>query len=463
MSLLLGAYHRLPYRARCFAAGLRGRSLERWRYSAQSPRLIEEALDRESWSAEAWKDWQQDELQRLLHRAATQVPYYRDFWSRRRARGDRRPWTDLARWPVLQKETVRRQPEAFLAEDCDPRKMYPEHTSGSTGSPLELWWSRHTARRWYALVEARLRHWHDLSRRRPWALLGGQLVASARQQEPPFWVWNSPQKQLYLSAYHLAPKTTDAYLRALKSHGVEHLLGYPSGMAALARMALDEGCKGPKLRAVLSNAEPLFEHQRRDIEEVFDCPVRDSYGMAELACAASECRDGSLHLWPEVGILEILRDDSEEVVTGTPGRIIATGLLNQDMPLIRYEVGDRAMAPTEQDPCPCGRKLPRLASLEGRLDDVIVTPEGRRIGRLDPIFKGRFPIREAQITQVSLRRVILAIVAGKGFGEDHKEALRQRLSERLGPGMAVSVKVVDSLPKNRAGKLRAVVSRIQPS
>ena len=188
--------------------------------------------------------------------------------------------------------------------------------------------------------------------------------------------------------------------------------------------------------------------------------MRDSYGMAELASAASECEDGTLHLWPEVGHLEIFDDEEDRPVRGQPGRIVATGLLNRDMPLIRYEVGDRAMVAPDETTCSCGRPLPRIASLEGRLDDVIVTPEGRRIGRLDPIFKGPFPIREAQITHVSPRRVILAIVAGRGFSESHEDILRQRLEDRLGPGMKISIKVVESLPRNRAGKLRAVVSRV---
>ncbi|MCB1036112.1 MAG: hypothetical protein KDD47_19980, partial [Acidobacteria bacterium] len=228
MSLLLGIYHRLPYGARCLAAGLRGLYLERWRYSDQTPERIEEALAREAWPAERWRSWQEEELASLLHRAATEVPYYRELWSRRRASGDRRPWEVLGNWPVLSKEEVRGRPAAFLADGRDPRRMYVEHTSGSTGTPLELWWSRETTRRWYALVEARLRRWHGLSRHRPWALLGGQLVAPARQKTPPFWVWNRPQQQLYLSSYHLAPGTVAHYLEALDHHRVEHLLGYPS-------------------------------------------------------------------------------------------------------------------------------------------------------------------------------------------------------------------------------------------
>ncbi len=457
----LGLYHRLPYPGRCLAASLRGLQLERWRYGRETERLVEEALERESWSDRRWQVFQEETLARLLHRAATRVPFYRAFWERRKAAGDRRKPEVLAHWPVLRKDHLRGAPAAFLAEDCDPRSMFHEHTSGSTGTPVELWWSRATSIAWYALVEARLRRWHGVSRHQPWALLGGQLVTPTRQSRPPFWVVNYPQRQLYLSAYHLAPQTVAAYLGAITHHRATHLLGYPSGLGALAALALAAGLEAPRLAVVLGNAEPLFEHQRRDVSRLFGCPVRETYGMAELACAASECEESSLHVWPEVGVVEVLAEGSPEAVEpGTPGRLIATGLLNADMPLIRYEVGDRVTL--DPDPvCACGRSLPRLRAVEGRLDDLLLTPDGRRIGRLDPVFKGGFPLREAQIEQVSRRRVILRLVAAEGFSDAHKDELRQRLLDRLGPGMTVTVQLVEALARTKAGKLQAVISRIE--
>ncbi len=47
---------------------------------------------------------------------------------------------------------------------------------------------------------------------------------------------------------------------------------------------------------------------------------------------------------------------------------------------------------------PPSRRLPVLEALD-RLDDVVVTPDGRRVGRLDAVFKADLPIREAQILQ----------------------------------------------------------------
>ncbi len=453
---LLDLYHRLPYRGRCLAAGLRGFYLKHWRYSKDTPRLQAEALERDHWDTQAWQDFHRQATHALLQRAVTRVPYYRRFW-----RGQpKAEWQDLANWPILQKETVRRDPRAFLADDCDPRRMFAEHTSGSTGTPLTVWWSRTTAIAWYALVEARVRSWHGLSREDRWAILGGQLVAAVEQQRPPFWVWNAPLRQLYLSSYHLEPGNARAYLEAMTKHRVRYLFGYASAMADLAAFAEDHGLPTPRLEVAVSNAEPLFDHQRRSIEDAFGCSTRDTYGTAELVCGASECSHGRLHLWPDAGLLEVVADDDDRPVEpGNAGRLIATSLLNRDMPLIRYEIGDRGiMAPDSG--CPCGRSLPILEALEGRLDDVVVTPDGRRVGRLDPVFKANLPIREAQIVQTEPAHILLKVVPAPSWNSAISADLTARLKQRLGPTMEVRVEEVDRLPRGAGGKLRAVVSML---
>lgn len=453
----LDLYHRLPYPGRCLAAGLRGLYLRWWRYGADTPRLVEQALERDRWDGDTWQSYRDQALAALLERAVHQVPYYRRLWRGR----PRAEWRDLSNWPVLSKADVRDDPRAFLADDCDPRRMFAEHTSGSTGTPLTLWWSRATTIAWYALVEARLRHWHGLTRRDRWAILGGQLVAPAAQRQPPFWVWNAPLRQLYLSSYHLEPANAAAYLDAMARHRVRYLFGYPSAIAVLGKLVEEQGIETAPLSVALGNAEPLYPHQRQVIERTFGCPSRDTYGTAEIVIAASECTGGKLHVWPEVGTIEVMADAADELVPhGETGRLIATGLLNRDMPLVRYEVGDRGTMAKEGSSCPCGRSLPILETLEGRLDDVVVTPEGRRVGRLDPVFKADLPLREAQIVQTGDRQVVLRVVPATGYGPRTAEDLTMRLRQRLGPSMEISVEEVEKLPRTAAGKIRAVVSHL---
>jgi phenylacetate-CoA ligase len=451
-------YHKLPVPARSAAASLRGYYLRSWRYGRETERQVEEALERESWSAAQWQAWRQERLAFVLSRAATQVPFYREQWATRRRAGDRASWECLENWPILEKDLLRATPGSFVAGDCNPRDMFHEHTSGTSGKSLDLWWSRQTVRSWYGLFEARWRRWYGVSRRDRWAILGGQLVAPAVQRRPPFWVWNAGLNQLYMSSYHLAPDLIPSYLDALAEHRIMYLWGYTSSLYALAQEALRLGRRDLHMAVVITNAEPVYEYQRQAIAEAFQCPVRETYGMAEIVTAASECEAGSLHLWPEVGCSEIFDGDTP-VRRGQPGELVCTSLLNADMPLIRYRLGDRAVLPAQDIACRCKRMLPVLSAVEGRTDDMLYTTDGRRIGRLDPVFKANLPIREAQIIQEALDRVRVRYVPAPNFTPEAGHSIAERIQERMG-AVDVILEQVNEVPRTRNGKFRAVICNL---
>jgi phenylacetate-CoA ligase len=430
---------------RSAAATLRGWYLNRWRYGADSAALTEEALERDTWSAAQWEKWRAERIAYILHRGATRVPYYRDYWAARRARGDRAAWDVLENWPLLEKDTLRANPKAFLADDCDPRRMFHENTSGTTGTPIEIWRSRSTSAALHAIADARTRGWDGLPDNARWARLGGQLVTPVRKRRPPFWVWNAAMRQLYLSSYHLAPDLIPYYLDALKRYGIVFLAGYPSAIHALADEAVRQGRTDLKMAAVYANAEPVLPEQRELIHAAFQCPVRESYGMAETVAGGSECSAGRLHQWPEFGHVEV-RPDNE---------LICTGLLNPDMILVRYRVGDRGHLPADQGPCACGRSLPTLGAIDGRTNDVLVTADGRQAARVGAVFTG-LPIRQSQIAQEELNLVRVRVAAAPGFGRSHEQTIIERMRERMGD-VRVIVEQVDEVPRTSSGKLRSVV------
>jgi phenylacetate-CoA ligase len=460
MTRLISIYHRLPYPFRSLAASLHGFRLQKTRYSEETDRLVAEAYRREKWTFQQWQSWQAECLAYTLEHAARNVPYYRQQWSLRRNKGDRSSVELLQNWPVLKKDAVRDRPHAFVADGVNPRDQIIEHTSGTTGKPLTLWWSKSAALQWYALFEARWRGWAGVSRHDRWGVLGGQLVSPFSQKQPPFWVWNAGMNQLYFSSYHLRPENMAAYVDAMHVHRLVYLYGYASSLYSLARNILELKLRIPRLRAVISNAEPLYLHQRDVISEAFGCPVFDTYGQSELVCGASECLSGSLHLWQDAGILEIIDDRQDiPISNGKVGRMIGTGLLNLTMPLIRYEIGDRASVAGANNVCACGRQMSRISSLEGRMDDVVVTPDGRRIGRLDPIFKAELPIREAQIIQEKLSELHVRYVPAAGFGPESAGKLIALIQSRVGD-MRIVLEEVESIPRTANGKFRAVISKV---
>lgn len=458
---MLGLYHKLPVSLRTLVASVRGAQLQRRRYGPDTDAMVAEALGRERWSAGQWSAWQAARLGYILDRAATRVPFYREQWAARRRGGDRASWSLLENWPVLEKQSVRADPAAFVADDCDRRAMVHDHTSGTTGTSLSVWLTRDTVRAWYALFEARWRAWYGVSRHDRWAIVGGQLVTPVAQQTPPFWVWNAGMRQLYVSSYHLSPPQIDASLEALVRHRVRYVLGYSSSLHALAQRTLDTGRTDLHLAVAITNAEPLLDYQRTAIETAFHCPVRETYGMGEAVAAASECEAGALHLWPEAGITETFRGGSP-VSSGDVGDLVCTGLINADMPLIRYRVGDAGRLASDQSPCGCGRTLPRLAGLEGRIDDILLTKDGRRVGRLDPVFKGGLPVKEAQIIQESLDRLRVLYVPAPDYRPADGATIVDRLRDRMGD-VEVVLAEVPAIPRTSTGKFRAVVCALPPA
>lgn len=480
-------FRRLPQPLKTLAASAHGARLARRRYGGvgkvpATEALVAAALEREHWDADRWRGYLEERTVAMLRHAASRVPYYRELWQQR---GSSAAPDDLAQWPVLEKETLRRRPEDFITDDAP--KFYAESTSGTTGTPLRLVRSAATERAWYALFEARSRRWYGVDRFTPWAILGGRLVTPPERSEPPFWVWNAGLRQLYLSSYHLGPGRAVAYLDAMARRCVRHIYGYPSALHELARAVLDAAPEAGRrlgLEVIVTNAEPLLDVQRRTLEAAFGCPVRETWGMAELVAAAGECEEGSLHLWPEVGLVEVdsVEVDSREL---DDGEVIATTLLARDQPLVRYRLGDRLAAapdPPGEVACPCGRTLPVIDGLEGRVDDVLILPDGRRVGRLDPVFKGDLPLHEAQIVQDAPDRVRLRYVPAEDFGDDDRRELRRRLAERLGgsgsgsgavseavsgadaspPGLEIRLESMVRIPREENGKFRAVVRTFDP-
>lgn len=458
MTRALSLYHRLPARARSVAATLRGMYLQHWRRGPRFERFLEEAIARETWSPERLRQWSEERLAFVLDRAATFVPYYRAHWDQRRRNGDNASSELLENWPVLEKETVRQNPTAFVADDRRIRGMFHEQTSGTTGTPLDVWRSRDTLTWLYAMAEARTLRWHGIPSEARYARLGGQMITPTAQRRPPFWAWNAAMRQLYMSTYHLAPDLIGHYLDALVRYRINYLAGYTTSITALAHEVLRLKRTDLRMLTVITNAEGVTPDQRSVIEEAFQCKLRETYGSTEMCAAASECPDGRLHVWPEAGHIEVWRDGAP-APAGAIGEFVCTGMLNPDMPLVRYRVGDRGRLAPPDERCVCGRTLPLLHGLEGRTNDVILTPDGRRVFWLNPVFNGQ-PIRQSQIVQDALGHLIVRIAPAAGFDESAvTRTISDRLAGRVG-AMEVSFEIVDDIPRSANGKIQSVVCNL---
>ncbi len=158
-------------------------------------------------------------------------------------------------------------------------------------------------------------------------------------------------------------------------------------------------------------------------------------------------------------LLEILDESGKPCPPGEPGRVVATDLHNFAMPLIRYEVGDYA---EWGQACVCGRSLPVLARINGRVHDVLVTRDGRRYW---PYFnwvgiQGVAPLRAHQFVQKDYELIEARIVTAARLPAEQEERLKRHLLERLPPGMRIELVYCESLPQRTGGKALQFYSEV---
>jgi phenylacetate-CoA ligase len=414
---------------------------------------VADFASRDRWSADAWSTWQDAQVRRILCDAATHVPYYETTWDRetKQAALDGR----LESIPRLSKDAVRADPRAFVRRDARPRVEPTFFTSGSTGTPIASIWTVDELRRSIALREVRSARWAGVSFSAPRATFSGRMVEPDPKSTGPFYRYNAVERQVYLSAFHLRRDTAAHYLRALATHRVQWLTGYAFSYFSLARFILDLGLTPPPLTAIVTTSEKVTPSMRAVMQDAFRCPVFEEYSTVENTLFASECERGRLHVSPDAGLVEILRPNGTRCDPGETGEVVATAIMRGHQPLIRYGLGD--LASWDADACPCGRGMPVIREVVGRLEDAVVGPDGREMVRFHGLFVQQPHVREAQVVQETLTRIRIKVVPANGFNDADVQDIVSRTRQRLGD-VQVVVEPVDTIPRSAAGKFRAVVS-----
>lgn len=279
---------------------------------------------------------------------------------------------ELERWPVLQKEQIRRDPKAFLSR-TPGRSDIPSLSSGTSGKPLKVWRPRATFRELFLSGDV-FKGWHGLRPDARRASFTGKVVVPTSSSR--VWRLNLPGKQLALSQYHLRPACTETYAAVLRRWRPQILDGYTSSLVELARLFHAAGIT-LRVPLIVTTSELLSPGGRALLEEVFRGRVADKYGSSENGALAIECPAGSRHVFVNVGMIEAVDDRDRPVPPGEPGRLLLTTLANDLMPLVRYEVGD--VGSVDYGGCECGRSSPILRDLLGREDDVVVAKDGSRL------------------------------------------------------------------------------------
>ena len=415
-------------------------------------------LESEHWTRQQQQDYQQAKLEKAIEFTKASSDFYRDFW--KNAPKDRRAKSNFAcldGMPVVTKPDLADAANQFPLSSYSGR-VITSRTSGSTGKPMVFHRSS-DQESWFWALRFRMWSWAGYypGERYLEINLNPRIEWKKRLQDVLF-------RCDYLT-FNADNQDSALIVEKLRKNKILHINGFSSSLYVLARYMLDNGIENPGVIGITSTGDGLFPAYRETIEKAFGVRVLDYYGAGgEGFHLASQCPDSGerYHIHPENALVEIL-DSHGPVSPGERGRIVVTQFDNEAMPLIRYELGDTAVMADDQTTCACGRTLPMLESVEGRVPDLVSVPTG---GFLVPhffvvLFKNIQDVDVYQIVQDKPASMRVRLVARDGADKQAIEKqVRKAVEEATQGTLAPEFEWVSEIPLTGAGKRRLVISTV---
>ncbi len=336
-------------------------------------------------------------------------------------------------------------------------KPVKHRTSGSTGKPLEIYVDKNLDILGTCLVWRHL-NWGGYTFNKRLTELGvpfGFFEGKLNKKE--LWRYTKATNILEINTGMLEGENMKSICEKIEEFNPEYIRIYPS-IAYLLALYLAKHENKIKPKAIFTWSEKLYPEQKQFIKQGFNCKVYEFYGMWEYVMFAYPCSYGSFHTTPELGILEVVKGGKKSE-KGEIGELVLTTLRNYSMPLIRYAIGDYGYI--EDIECPCGRKSEILCIVGCRDKDLIVTKTGFvNVMSGTPWFNDKSRIKQIQFYQEQKGEVIVRLVPEENFNGTDLNNLRESLSRYFSGSVDISFKIVDEIPRTKAGKYKYVESKV---
>jgi phenylacetate-CoA ligase len=365
--------------------------------------------------------------------------------------------------PKLTREDVINNKERIISRAFSRGELTESVSGGTSGSSLSYYLSRH---RIDFRTAGTVRH---------------NLWASYRIGDKLATVWGAPAdfqihknlktkvrdlfwgRSIDFDSNILTDEAVRKFCREWDKFRPDILVAYAGGLDFFVKRARDMKLSFAPPRAIITSAEILTQAARNNIEDFFEAKIFNRYGCREFSVIASECRyHNGLHINAETLLLEFEPID-ELADKRKHCRVFITDLENVAFPFIRYELGDAVIASDEKTPCPCGRGLPRIDEVGGRIMDYLKLPNGR-YASFTAITSTFFPtvrgIIKSRIIQKKIDKILVQIVKNNDFDEESYSRLRQGLARVLGDTVEIELEFLEDISRAKSGKYRFVISEV---
>ena len=369
---------------------------------------------------------------------------------------------DIDRIPVLTKKDIRQHQELLVSDGYKKDRLIEAKTGGSTGKSVRVYFTEDCS------------EWRNACARRHDRWSGWEVG------EPKAYVWGNPRYPrglknrlrtsllspvLYLDTMAITKDSVYRFARDWRTVKPTLLFGHAHSLYILAKVVIEHGIDELKPKAIISSSMTLLPHERILIERTFGLKVIDRYGCEEVGLIASECEmHKGLHINADSLYVEFLNEDGNRTAPGQHGKLVVTDLMNKAMPIIRYEIEDMAVPCIGA--CPCGRSLPLMKEVSGRIADFLVRKDGARVAGISLIENTltRYPgIEQMQIVQHDLDRMTITIVRDGSFGEDSVRSLETSMCDMFGSNLDITFRFVTEIKPEKNGKFRFSICDIRES
>jgi phenylacetate-CoA ligase len=421
-------------------------------------------LKRSQWlPPDAIREYQEKRLRKLLAHAYHKVAFYREAFDARGLKPeDIQTLEDLLKLPTITKALIRENLHlGLMSVDYDKSKVLRITTSGSTGEPLVVYVEKKQLElRWAATIRSlewtgyrfgdrQIRLWHKYL-----GMKGLEIVKEILDAKM--------SRRKFIPAYEIDDAGLESFVQGLMAYKPVVLDGYAESYNLIARYLHSHRYEGRRPKGIMSSGQSMPLKSRKTIEEGFGCKVFDKYGCREFAGGtAYQCETGEgYHIVAEGTIIEIVKE-GRHALPGEVGEIVLTDLNNYAMPLIRYAIGDLAVAMDNSVPCRCGRGLPRIGQVYGRVQSIIFGTQNQMIpgtffARLFADFD--YGVKQFQVVQEQFGGITIKIVKANLFSDSILDYIKKQIRKHMGEDLNISFEFVDEISLGQTGKRQHSVS-----
>ena len=387
-------------------------------------RLLREA---ETWSPEQMQAFQQERLRKLFIHAATEVPFYCDWFHDHPLD----PHTaTLHQLPIISKSIMRQEGiNRFTTKQFPKKERITSRSGGSTGEPFTFY---ETKLSYSVNMAAKLRTWYQAGYQ-----MGDCYMKITNGKRP------SKLKELqdiannciYVPFYSITNDTMKAILDGIEQKKPKYIRSYPSPLYLLARYRNEHPDYHFTPRHIFTTGSTLPEDYRNEIEKAFECDVVDSYSCEGTPNTYETPAHNGYNITGYYGIIEVLDDDDHPIKDGI-GRVVSTDLWNLAHPFIRYDTQDLVEV-----------KDGRIIRIMGRQCETLLEANGKMltVHNFTHYFADNFPSVDGwQIVIQKDGNIRFRLVVNSLYTPDDGQRIVQHWSPII--GRAVVIELVDKLP-----------------